>query len=86
MKKYVDEKRPYFKPEAAAARLVEIAKSLRVDRGHMPVGEWNATFLKSGSGSVAEYAAGRDYLIAAGTIRMHECGSMFRWENEPDLA
>jgi hypothetical protein len=35
-------------------------------------------FRKSG-GNVAEYAAGRDHAIAAGTIQMHECGSMFMW-------
>lgn len=66
-------------PEAAAARLIAIAKTLRVDRGHMPVGEWNSTFLKGGAGSVEEYSAGRDKLIADGVIVMHECGSMFMW-------
>ena len=78
MKKHV-EPRLYATPEAAAARLVEIAKTLRVDRGYMPVGEWNGTFLKGGSATAAEYAAGRDKLIADGIIVMHECGSMFMW-------
>ncbi len=73
--------RPYATPEAAAARLLEIAKTLRVDQGHMPIGEWNGTFLKNGAGSVAEYSLGRDHLIKTGVIKMHECGSMFRWGN-----
>ncbi|KAA0076104.1 hypothetical protein [Tardiphaga sp. P9-11] len=82
MTKYVDDKRLYARPEAAAARLLEIAKALRVDQGHMPVGEWNGTFLKGGAGTVAEYTAGRDHLIESGVIKMHECGSMFRWKND----
>jgi hypothetical protein len=71
--------RPYAKPEDASAKLVEIAKALRVDRGRMPIGEWNGTFLKAG-GSVAEYSVGRDRLIAHAVIVMHECGSMFMWK------
>ncbi|KAA0069534.1 hypothetical protein [Tardiphaga sp. P9-11] len=83
MTKYVDDKRPYADPAKAADKLVEIAKTLRVDQGHMPVGEWNGTFLKGGAGTVAEYAAGRDHLIETGVIKMHECGSMFRWKIAP---
>jgi hypothetical protein len=73
--------RPYSDPANAAQRLIEIAKTLRVDREHMPVGEWNGTFLKGGIASPAEYGAGRDRLIADGVIQMHECGSMFRWNS-----
>jgi hypothetical protein len=70
--KFVEE-RPYSKPEVAAAKLIEIARTLRVDKGRIRVGEWNDTFRKAGS-SVAEYSAGCDHAIAARIIEMHECG------------
>jgi hypothetical protein len=54
--------RPYSDPAKAAERLVEIAKTLRVDHGRMPVGEWNSTFIWSDNATAAEYAAGRDKL------------------------
>jgi hypothetical protein len=73
------ETRPYADPAEAATKLIEIAKTLRVDKGWMPVGEWNGTFLKGG-GSPAEYALGRDKLIADHVIEMHDCGSMIRWK------
>ncbi|WP_457492193.1 hypothetical protein [Tardiphaga sp. P5_C7] len=74
--------RPYAEPADAAARLLEIAKTLRIDDGLMPIGEWNGTFLKGG-GSVAEYTAGRDKLISDGIIEMHECGGFIMWKS-PD--
>jgi hypothetical protein len=80
MTKYVDDKRPYADPAKAAERLIEIAKTLRNDKGRMPVGEWNSTFLKGGN--VAEYTAGRDKLIADGVIQMHECGGVFMWKDD----
>jgi hypothetical protein len=52
------ESHPYADPAKAAERLIEIAKTLRNDKGRMPVGQWNGTFLKGGAGSVAEYTAG----------------------------
>ncbi|MES2030815.1 MAG: hypothetical protein V4477_16670 [Pseudomonadota bacterium] len=76
--KYV-QARPYATPEAAAARLLEVAKTLRVDQGRMSIGEWNGTFLKGGAGNVAEYTAGRDKLIADGIIQIHECGGFIMW-------
>jgi hypothetical protein len=76
------EPRPYTAPEAAAARLLEIAKTLRNDKGHLPVGEWNGTFLKGGVGNVAEYTASRDKLINDGVIQMHGSGSIFMFTPE----
>jgi hypothetical protein len=73
---------PYTAPEAAAARLLEIAKTLRNDKGHLPVGEWNGTFLKGGVGNVAEYTASRDKLINDGVIQMHGSGSIFMFTAE----
>ena len=70
--------RPYAKPEAAAAKLIEIAQGLRVDEGRMSVGKWNDAFRAAG-GNVAEYSAGRDHAIASGIIQMHECGGFVMW-------
>ncbi|KZD20352.1 hypothetical protein [Tardiphaga robiniae] len=74
--------RPYAKPEAAAARLLEIAKTLRIDEGRMSIGEWNGTFLRGG-GNVAEYTIGRDKLVADGIIQIHECGGFIMWKTAP---
>ncbi|WP_441228047.1 hypothetical protein AB7813_08830 [Tardiphaga sp. 20_F10_N6_6] len=77
--------RPYADPDNAAARLLEIAKTLRIDEGRMPVGEWNSTLIWKDKASVEEYTAGRDKLVADGIIRIHECGGFFMWKSEaPD--
>lgn len=77
--KYV-ESRPYATAEAAAARLLEIAKTIGADRrGMIPVGVWNATFLNRDKASAAEYGVGRDHLIAAGLIKMHDSGTCILW-------
>jgi hypothetical protein len=73
-KKFTQE-RPYAKPEAAARKLIEIARTLPVDKGRMCVGKWNDLFRAAG-GSVDEYAAGRDQAIADGVLVMHECGGL----------
>lgn len=65
--------RPFGKPEAAASKLLEIARELPADKGRICVGRWNSLFLAAG-GSVAEYAVGRDRLVADGAAEMHECG------------
>ncbi|WNV12769.1 hypothetical protein [Tardiphaga sp. 709] len=74
--------RPYAKPETAAARLLEIAKTLRIDEGRMPIGEWNSTFIWKDKASVEEYTLGRDKLIADGIIKLHECGGFFMWKDQ----
>lgn len=76
--KYV-EPRPYAKPEAAAARLIAIAKTLGIHEGRISAGKWNAAFVWDDKASVAEYTAGRDHLIATGVIQMHECGGFIMW-------
>jgi hypothetical protein len=65
--------RPFSNPASAARKLIEIARTLPVDKGRMCVGKWNDRFRAAG-GSVDEYAAGRDRAIADGVIVMHECG------------
>lgn len=79
--KYVQD-RPHAQPEAAATRLLEIAKTLRIDEGRMSIGEWNGMFLRGG-GTVAEYTAGRDKLVADGIIQIHECGGFIMWKTAP---
>jgi hypothetical protein len=71
--------RRFATAEAAAVRLLEIAQTLRVDQGRLPVGKWNSTFLWQDKASVEEYSLGRDKLIADGVIVMHECGGFFMW-------
>lgn len=84
--KYV-EPRPYAKPEAAAARLLDIAKAIGADRrGTIPVGAWNATFINRDKGSAAEYGLGRDHLIAAGIIEMDGSGGYITWGPNCDPA
>lgn len=84
--KYV-EPRPYAKPEAAAARLLEIAKAIGADRrGMIPIGAWNATFLNRDKASAAEYSHGRDHLIATGLIEMHGSGGYILWGPNCDPA
>jgi hypothetical protein len=73
--------RPYAEPANAAARLLEIAKTLRIDDGLMPIGEWNSTFIWKEKASVEEYTAGRDRLIADGIIEIHECGGFIMWKS-----
>ncbi len=80
LSKFIEE-RPYAKPEAAAAKLIEIAHTIRIDMGRMCVGEWNDKFRAAG-GSVDEYAIGRDKLIADGIITMHESGALFLFTPE----
>lgn len=77
--KYV-EPRLYAKPEAAAARLFEIAKAIGADqRGMIPIGAWNATFLNRDKANASEYALGRDHLIASGLIEMDGSGGFITW-------
>ncbi|WP_441242512.1 hypothetical protein [Tardiphaga sp. 768_D3_N2_1] len=72
--------RPYAKPEAAAARLLEIAKAIGADRrGMIPIGAWNATFLCRDKANASEYALGRDHLISSGLIEMHGSGGYIMW-------
>ena len=81
------ERRPYAKPEAAAARLMEIAKGIGADRrGLIPIGAWNATFLNRDRATVAEYTLGRDHLIASGLIQMDGCGGYLTWGPSCDQA
>jgi hypothetical protein len=69
------EERPFAKPEAAARKLLEIVLSDDIDVGQYSyTGVTNTAFTRAG-GSVAEYAAGRDYAIAQGWFEIDRSGS-----------
>jgi hypothetical protein len=59
--------RPFVDPEAAARQLLELVLRNDIDVGQFAyVGKVNQSFHNAG-GSVAEYVAGRDYAISAGS-------------------
>jgi hypothetical protein len=67
--------RPFARPEAAARKLLEIVLSNDIDVGqHTYTGITNTAFTRAG-GSVAEYAAGRDYAIAHGWFEVDRSGT-----------
>ncbi|MGX9944900.1 hypothetical protein ACTG4Q_20780 [Bradyrhizobium denitrificans] len=71
--------RPYARPEAAARRLMEIAKSIEpVQDGRLHIEKLNGPFLFRDKGSAAEYKAGMDLLIERGVMEMHESGTYVR--------
>jgi len=66
---------PQARPEAAARKLLEIVLSNDIDVGqHAYTGATNTAFLRAG-GSVAEYAAGRDYAVAQGWFEIDRSGT-----------
>jgi hypothetical protein len=73
--KFVED-RPYAKPDAAAARLLEIANGIDAPGGKVDVGQVNIIFLREG-GSPNEYRAGIELLKADGLIDMHDSGGFF---------
>jgi len=68
--------RPYADPEAAARKLIEIAKSVEpLQDGWIFVEEINAPF----TGTSAEYKAGLDLAIAHGWLDLHESGMFVKF-------
>lgn len=79
--------RPYADPEAAAKRILEIAKSVEpAIRGRIYIGIVNGPFLFRDRGSVAEYGAALRLLIERKQLFLHESGT-FVWlpESTPSL-
>lgn len=70
------EDRPLASPEAAARKLLEIVQAEVAESGlpHGYTGTWNSSFTRSG-GSIAEYAAGRDYGVAQGWFSIDDSGT-----------
>lgn len=73
--------RPYANPEAAARKLVELAKSIEaVQDGRIHIEKINAPFLsKAGcSASGPEFGAGIKFAIERGWLELHESGTYVR--------
>ena len=69
------EDRPFANPEAAMAKLLEIANGLEADRaGRIAVGAINHAFLSAG-GSVSEYGAAMHGAVAEGWLEAHPSGA-----------
>jgi hypothetical protein len=73
--KFVND-RPYSDPEAAARKLIEIAKATpAVQDGRIYIEKINWPFLSELKGSPAEYKAGLDLALSKGWLWLHESGT-----------
>jgi hypothetical protein len=69
------EERPLANPEAALAKLLEIANALEADHaGRLSVGAINHAFLDAG-GNGAEYGAAMHRAVAGGWMEAHPSGA-----------
>ena len=69
------EPRPLATPEAAMAKLLEIARGIEADgEGRIPIGAINHAFLDAG-GNAGEYGAAIYLAVADGWLEMHPSGS-----------
>lgn len=70
------ESRPYSQPEAAARRLLQIARGIEpVQDGRIHIEKLNYAFLFKEGGSAAEYRAGLDLLVERKILFLHESGT-----------
>ncbi|WP_439399386.1 hypothetical protein ACRQ5Q_18555 [Bradyrhizobium sp. PMVTL-01] len=73
--------RPYSNPEAAARKLLELAKSIEaVQDGRIHIEKINASFLsKDGCKATgAEFGAGIKFAVERGWLELHESGTYVR--------
>lgn len=71
--------RPYANPEAAARKLVEIAKGIEaVQDGPIHIEKLNAPFLRTLKATGPEFGAGIKHAIEKGWLEMHESGTYVR--------
>lgn len=71
--------RPYSDPEAAARKVVELAKSIEaVQDGRIHIEKINAPFLFTLRGSGPEFGAGIKHAIEKGWLELHESGTYVR--------
>jgi hypothetical protein len=72
--------RPYFDPEKAARKLIEIANSVEpVQDGRIFIELINWPFLSEFKGTSAEYKAGLDLAIDHGWLWLHESGTYVKF-------
>lgn len=69
--------RPYAAPEAAARKIVELAKSVEPINGRIHIEKINYPFMSKESckGSGPEFGAGIKYAIEKGWLDLHESGT-----------
>jgi hypothetical protein len=71
--------RPFANPEAAARKLVELAKSIEpVQDGRIHIEKINAPFLYSLKASGPEFGAGIKFAVERGWLELHESGTYVR--------
>jgi hypothetical protein len=71
--------RPYANPEAAARKLLQIAKSVQtIQDGRIYMAEIKEPFLSEHGGSSTEYDAGLKFGIERGWLHLHESGKFVR--------
>ena len=67
--------RPLATPQAAMAKLLEIANGIEADEeGRIPIGAINHAFQEAG-GNAGEYGAAVHLAVADGWLEMHPTGS-----------
>ena len=77
--------RPYAEPEAAARRLMQIARGIEpVQDGRLHIEKLNYAFLFKEGGSAAEYKAGLDLLLDRKLLFLHESGTYVKILAEND--
>ena len=73
------EERPFAVPEAAMAKLLEIANGLEADHaGRIAIGAINHAFLSAG-GNVNEYGAAMHRAVADGWLESHPSGAYVKF-------
>jgi hypothetical protein len=71
--------RPFADPDAAAHKLMELAKAFEpVQDGRIYIENINGPFLFQLKGTPAEYKAGLDRAIANGWLWLHESGTFVK--------
>ena len=72
--------RPFFNPETAARKLLEIANATEAPQeGRIHIKKINGPFLFKEGGGPAEYSAGLELAIASGWLWKHESGTFVRF-------
>ena len=73
------EERPFANPEAAMAKLLEIANGIEADlAGHIAFGAINHAFLSAG-GNASEYGAAMHLAVAHGWLESHPSGAYVKF-------
>jgi hypothetical protein len=71
--------RAFAAPEAAARKLVELAKTIEaVQDGRIHIEKLNAPFLYTLKATGSEFGAGIKYAVECGWLELHESGTYVR--------